>query len=120
MDPNLRELVDEAKRLSDNLDEALAELRKAGLEEATAERDYRKAVAQAWLVAPEGTVPERQAWVRGETADKRYRRDNARARRRTANQSLESRQKQISLLQSELKAYKAEADVSSYGPERGP
>lgn len=120
MDPNVTELVDEARRLSELLDKGLEVLREQSVAEAEAEHAYRRAKATAWVEAPEGTVPERDAWVDGQTADQRRDRDLARAMRRAAKEAVQSRRQQISLLQSALSAHRSEAEFAATGPEMGP
>lgn len=117
--PDLPELTSEAFRLSKLLDDALAYLRKLSQESSEAENEYRKAKSQAWLEAPEGTVPEREAWVNGITADARQRRDLADGMRQAALEAVRSRRQQISVLQSVLAAHKSEAEFANYGPDRG-
>lgn len=112
----LPEIAEDMARLSRLLDQGLAALRDQARELAEAEKDYRHAKAQAWLVAPEGTVPEREAWVNGQTADLRYRRDLADGLRSAALEAVRSRRAQVSAKQSELAAYRAEAEFAMTGP----
>ena len=109
---NLPDLADEARRLSTLLDNGLKALRTAALELAHAENAYRKGVAQAWLLAPEGISPARSAWVDAECADLRTARDLADAERSTAAQAVKARGIQLTLLMSLLSAHRAEAELS--------
>lgn len=105
----LPELEAEMKRLSRLIDQGLAALRDQSHELADAENEYRKHVAMAWLQAPEGTVPQREAWVQGQTADLRHRRDLADGLRTAALEAIRSRRTQLSALQSLLAAHREEA-----------
>jgi hypothetical protein len=109
-------MAQEGRRLSKQLDGALGMLKEQIVAAADAERDYRKAKAESWVVAPEGTAQARQAWVEGETADLRHRRDIAEGMVRACHQAIRSRQQQISLLQSVASAHKAEAEFARTGP----
>jgi len=108
---NLPELADEARRLSTLLDNGLKALRTAAVEVAEAENAYRKAVARAWLTAPQGTSPQMQAWVNAECADLRLARDLADAERSTAAQAIKARGIQLTLIMSLLSAHRAEANI---------
>lgn len=112
-----QEMAAEGRRLSDLLDGALAFLKEQIKAAAEAERDYRKAKAQAWVTAPDGTAAAKEAWVTGHTADLRYKRDIAAGMERASHQAIRSRLAQISLLQSVAKAYQAEAGFAQYGPD---
>lgn len=109
---NLPELADEARRLSTLLDNGLKALRAAAVELAEAENAYRKGVAQAWLTAPEGISPARQAFVDAACADLRRARDLADAERSTAAQAVKARGIQLTLIMSLLSAHRAEAELS--------
>lgn len=117
---NAAELADEALRLSRLLDGATNALREQASELAEAEHDYRKLKAKAWLEAPEGTVPEREAWVAGHTAEARRRRDLADHMRRAALEASRNRRQQISALQSVANAHRAEAEFAATGPQETP
>lgn len=111
------EMAREGRRLS-NLLEAAEDMHREQVQAAAdAERQYRKAKAEAWLRAPEGTAAFREAQVNGVTADERYRRDLAVGMERAYMQAILNRRQQISLLQSNANAYKAEAEFARYGPE---
>lgn len=103
-------------RLSRLLDSGLTALRDQATEFAEAEREYRRGKGQAWLVAPEGTVAVREAWVNENTADLRYRRDLAEGMRQAALEAVRSRRAQISALQTWLNAEKEEAAFARTGP----
>ncbi|MBW3663535.1 MAG: hypothetical protein KY469_10585 [Actinobacteria bacterium] len=110
----LTELMAEGSRLSGLLDAGLDVLRASARECAEA---YRKAKSQAWLRAPEGTVPERQAWVDAQVADERDARDLAEGMRQAALESVRSRRQQVSLLQTVANAHRAEAEFVAKAPE---
>lgn len=114
---NLSDTAEEMRRLSLLLDQGLTFLREQGREFAEAEAEYRKAKALAWLHAPAGTVPEREAFVNGATANDRKRRDLADVMRQAALESVRSRRGQISALQSLLAADRAEAEFAKTAPE---
>lgn len=114
---NLHELTSEMLRLSTILDKGIAALSKAGRDVATAENVYRQAVSEAWVKAPEGTVPQREAWVNGQTAEKRLERDLADAERQAALEAVRSRRTQLSALQTVANAVRAEAEIGRYSPE---
>lgn len=114
---NLHDVPEEMARLSRLLDQGLTALRDQARELADAEHDYRLAKAQAWMAAPAGTVPEREAWVNGETAKARSRRDLADGLRGAAVEAVRSRRTQVSALQSLLAAHREEAAFARTGPE---
>jgi hypothetical protein len=114
---NLTEAFTEANRLTVLLDKGLEFLREQGHEYADAENEYRKAKAAAWLVAPVGTVPEREAWVNGKTAGERKRRDLADAMRQAALEAVRSRRGQISALQTLVNATQEEMKFARTGPD---
>jgi len=105
----LAEAEAEVRRLSNMLDAGLDVLRSSAEECAAAEREYRKARAQAWVAQTEGTAGFKEAQVDSLTADLRYKRDVAEGMRRAALESVRSRSTQISMLQTLLNAHKAEA-----------
>lgn len=115
------EMAAEGRRLCQLLDQALGFMKEKVKEAAEAERDYRSEKAKAWAQAriqlPDGTVPEREAWVNGVIAELRWKRDLADGMRRAAMQAIESRRQQISLLQSVANAYREEAAYTRTGPE---
>lgn len=116
----LDEAVVEMRRLSRQLDSGLDVLRDQAQELADAEHEYRRMVAVAWPQAPDGTVPERQAWVDGHCAGARRRRDLADHLTRAALESVRSRRTQVSALQSLLNAEKEEMAFARTGPREGP
>jgi hypothetical protein len=113
---NLQDATDDMRRLFDLIDAGLKAVRDQATEFAEAEAAYRKAKAQAWLAAPAGTVPEREAFVNGNTADQRQRRDLADGMRQAALEAVRSRRGQVSALQSLLNAQRAEAEFVRTGP----
>lgn len=106
------EAAEEMARLSKLLDEGLRTLREQAAEFAECEEVYRHRKARAWFEAPAGTVPEREAWVNGETAAARKSRDLADGLRQAALEAVRSRRAQISALQSLLAADRAEAEFA--------
>jgi len=114
---SLPEMAQEVARLSRLLDQGLAALRDQAREMADAESEYRQAKAMAWMQAPDGTVPEREAWVNGQTSDQRHRRDLAEGLRQAALEAVRSRRTQVSALQSLLAADRAEAEFVRTGPQ---
>lgn len=109
---NLDDLIGEASRLSASLDAGVKTLAKAGQQVAHAEFEYRKAQAEAWLRAPEGTSPARQAWVDGEVASYRLTRDLAESERFAASSAIRARTAQVDMLRSILAAHKAEVNLA--------
>jgi hypothetical protein len=111
------ELTREMLRLSDLLSKGVSALAKAGMDLANAEHEYRMGVAVAWSKAPQGTVPEREAWVAGETAGLRKARDLAEGNRVAATEAVRSRRTQLSALQTLVNALKSEQDMFRYGQD---
>lgn len=111
---NIDQFNTERIALSRMLDAGLAQLREQAGIYARAEAEYRHAKARAWLTAPQGTVPEREAWVNGETAELRERRDVADGLRQAALEAVRSRRAQLSALQSLLAAHREEAGMVRY------
>lgn len=109
------EMAQEGRRLSYLLDGALAFLKEQIKAAAEAERDYRKAKAEAWVQAPEGTAAAKEAHVNGVTADLRYKRDIAVGMEKASHQAIRSRMAQISLLQSVANAHRADAHNDRFG-----
>lgn len=123
-----QEMSREGRRLSDRLEVRLKFLHEQIPEAAAAERDYRKAKAEAWLRCPnddagvkagerEWTAARREAWVNAQTADLRYVRDLAEGNVRLGHQGVRASMAQISLLQSEMNAFRSEANFAQYGIE---
>lgn len=108
----LDELMEEARRLSDLLDRGVKALHDSSVQVAHAEHAYRKKQAEAWLMAPDGTAPAKQAWVDGECADHRLARDLVDASRNTSQQALRARTAQLSAVQSLLATLKAEVNLA--------
>lgn len=116
-DVTVDQLLEEMLRLSRLIDRGVSALAQAGRDLATSEHDYRKAVSESWARAPEGTVPEREAWVKGDCASLRLERDLAEAERVAALEAVRSRRTQLSALQTVANAVRAEAEMAKYGPE---
>lgn len=112
-----QDYADEMRRLSANLDAALGLLETQARKLADAEAEYRKLKAKCWLQAPEGTVPERQAWVDAECADARHARDVAEGLRQAALESIRARRVQVSALQSLMAGDRAEAELTRTEPQ---
>lgn len=128
---NLDEVKAEFDRWSRLIDAANEELVTQGKAWAEAERDYRKAKAEAWARCPndppgtkagerDWTAERRKEWVNAQTADKGYRRNMADCLRWAAWQSCESRQSQVSALQTLVNAHMEEAKFARTGPEMSP
>lgn len=114
---NLSDLITEAARLSRLIDAGIEAMRENSKQLAEAERQYRKAKAQAWLtLSRDATVPERTAVINGETADLRYQRDLAEGMRQAALEAVRARRTQVSVLQTMAKADQAEAEFARTGP----
>lgn len=113
---NLEDAEVEVHRLSRLLDAGLDVVRSTAEEVASAEREYRKARAVAWVSQIEGTAGQKEANVDSLTADLRYRRDVAEGMRRAALESVRARSTQISLIQSLLRAFTEEASFARTGP----
>lgn len=104
-------------RLSKLLDDALSYLGRQVREYADAEQTYRQAKARAWVEAPAGTVPEREAHVNGLTAEERRAKDLAEGMRQAALEAVRSRRAQISALQTLANQRREEAAFARTGPE---
>jgi len=107
----------ELREIAQSLDEALATLCAQTHERVDAERDYRIAKARAWIQAPQGTVPEREAWVNGQTADLRHRRDLADGLARGAMEAVRYYRGRLSAWQTLTTATREEAALARTGPE---
>lgn len=116
-DVTLPQVIDECMRLSRLIDRGVQALAQSGKDVATSEHEYRKAVADSWARAPDGTVPEREAWVKGECAPLRLDRDLAEAERVAALEAVRSRRTQLSALQTIANALRSEMDMNTYGPQ---
>lgn len=114
---NLDDLAVEMKRLSRLIDQGVSALVDQAKELADAEAEYRQAKAGAFVAAPDGTVPEKEAWVAGRCAELRRKRDHADYMRAAALEALRSRRTQLSALQSLLAAYREDAAFSRTSPE---
>jgi hypothetical protein len=121
------ELTAEAFRLSGLIDQGVTALREQSKALATAERNYRRSKAEAWVRCPndphdrkggdrEWTAARREAWVDAECADLRYERDLAEGMRQAALEAVRARRAQLSALQSILAAERAEAEFARVGP----
>ena len=110
------ELVDEMRRLSTLLDDGLAYMRKAAVEHAEAEADYRQAYARAFLAADASTVRARELLADAETDEARRRAYLARGLEKAAVEAVRSRRTQISALQTIAGAHRAEAEFDRTAP----
>ena len=113
---NVSGIIDEGRRLSESLDNALRTHKTASTDAAHADVAFRKAWATAYLRA-DGTVKHREATADLETADARLAWLLADGSRVSELEVIRSRRQQISLLQSEAAAFRAEAEVGAYGPQ---
>lgn len=113
------EFAREGRRLSDLLDAALRFNKEQIPKAAAAERDYRKAKSELWVRAKtvDMLAKEKETWVDAQSADLRYERDVAEGMLRVGYQAVKSRQQQISLLQSQMNVFKAEANFAQFGIE---
>jgi len=116
---NMNDMMVEAQRLSHKIDEGIKALYEASIELAEAEHECAKATAIAWVEAPKGTVPFREAWVDSQVADQSLRKHLAEAAKTASLEAVRSRRTQLSALQSMLAAYRAEAEMGRYGIETG-
>lgn len=114
---NLAELVTEGRRLSRLIDQGVQALVDASRDAAEKESTYREAKGKAWITAPEGTVPEREAWVNEATAKQRYARDLADGMRMAALEALRSRRQQLSFCQTVVNAHKEDEAFHRTGPQ---
>jgi hypothetical protein len=99
------EIGQEARRLRELLGNGLTAFREQSVTVAEAERDYRKAKAEAWARrAGQGSVGERAAFVDADTADLRYARDVADALAKSARLAVQVRLSELDFLRSEFAA----------------
>jgi hypothetical protein len=117
---SMSEAFEEAMRLSRLIDDGIDALKRHSVALAEAEQAYRLGKAKAWMRAKveldKGTVPEREAWVNGETAALRYKRDIEDGMRQSALEAVRSRRTQVSALQSLLAAEREGAAFARTGP----
>jgi hypothetical protein len=113
---DMAEAETEVRRLSRQLDTGLDVLRGSAEDVASAEREYRKGKALAWVHRTDGTAMERAALVDADTADLRYARDVAEGIRRAALESVRARSTQVSMWQTLLNAHRAEAEFTRTRP----
>lgn len=106
-----QDALDEMRRLSTLLDDALSFLRRQTTEYAQAEDAYRMARAKAYLESA-GTVDERKSRADLATSEQRQRAHLADGMRQAALEAVRSRRAQISALQSLLNAHRAEAEFA--------
>lgn len=112
MDGDLRDIIVEARRLSDLIDRGIEALRRSSEELAKAENAYRHAKAAAWVTCEGTLAKEREAEVDSITADLRLTRDMAEGQRQAALEALRSRRAQLSALQSILTATRTEMELA--------
>lgn len=113
------EYMDEMRRLSTLLDDALAFLRRQCVEFAEADDAYRMVKATVYL-ASSGTVAERQSHVDLASSDQRKRAHLAEGMKQAGLEAVRSRRAQISALQSLLSAEREETSLARTGPEMMP
>lgn len=113
----LGDLIAEVERLSNNIEDGIADLSLAAEAEANAEFHYRKAKAQAWQTVKAKTVAEKVALIDAATANARHARDKAANDKLIARESLAARRAQLSAIQTVTTAYRAEAQLAGFGPD---
>ena len=107
----------EMLRLCRLIDAGIDSMREGAERAATAEMEYRKAVAVAWFsTSTDMLAGQRQAEVNARTADLRRDRDIAEDMRVTAREAVRARQAQLSALQSLMNAHRAEAEFVRTAP----
>lgn len=111
-----RALVDRMLVASRDLNDAQANLEAAVRREASAEAEYRKARANAYL-ATSGTVGEREASVDKTVADERYNAHLAEGLSKSALEAVRNRRTQLSVLQTVANSVKEEMKFARTGPE---
>lgn len=104
------------EELSRRIDEGIRELSAASIEVAESQHELRKSRAIAWVEAPPGTVPVREAWVEAKTADEEKRHELAEGRKITAIEALRSRRQQMSAVQSLMKTDQIDFEDARYSP----
>lgn len=109
---DINQLGNEIFRLSALLEKGIASLLDASKRSSHAEHKLRMSVSKAWVEAPKGTVPQREAWVEAQTADEKLELDLADADRYTALEAVRSRRAQLSALQSVMAAHRAEVELA--------
>jgi hypothetical protein len=103
------EIGRQARDLRALLGNGLAVFRDQSVAVAEAERDYRKAKAEAWARrAGEGLAGERAAQVDADTADLRFARDLADAQSRAARLAVQVRLAELDFLRSEYSALRTD------------
>lgn len=110
------ELIAEMLRLSGLLDEANTALRDRARKTAEAEREYRKARADAWQ-GLEGTAKEREDLVNGMTAGLRHDRDRCEGDVRAAQEAVRNLRTQLSMCQTISGLERELAAFGRTGPE---
>ena len=116
--PTPAHLMAEMIRLSKLLDNGVAELVKSAREYAEADDDYRRAKAQAFFAAPEGSVKSKEAHVDRACLKERGRKLMSEAMRLAALEAIRSRRSQMSALQSMANAVKADTELATYASGR--
>lgn len=113
------ELAEELQRLSTLVDQSLAYLKDKTIEYAQAEDEYRMSKAKALLNADASTVADREAHAVLATSAERQRAHLAEGMQRAALEAVRSRRAQLSAIQTLVNLFKAEIDMTTYGPDRG-
>lgn len=111
-----QELSDEMLRLSRLIDDAQMKLVEAVHEEATAEHEFRKARANAYL-STSGTVGEREAQTDKTVADEKHRAHLAAGLAKAQLEAVRNLRGQLSALQSISGAVREEMRFSRTAPE---
>jgi hypothetical protein len=110
------QLCTELLERSRQLDAAHDELRRCSFDYASAENQYRKAKALAYLAA-EGPVAERQAVVDTKVENERYHAHLAEGLRVAALESVRSRRAQLTAVQTIVNATRSELELARTGPD---
>lgn len=119
----LTDATTEMLRLSRLIDAGIDYSKQHAVELATAENEYRKARAVAWVECPQDdpgerqwTAARREGWVDAQTADERKARDLAEAMRDAAREAVRARQAQLSAWQTLVRAHQSETELARTGP----
>ena len=116
MHPTTGDLIHELHRLSGLLESSLEELRKAAVKSARADGAYRKAYAEAYLNAREGTVRERESRAELATNEQRVNAGIASGLERAYLEGVRNYRQQMSAVQTVANAIRAEAEFARTGP----
>ena len=115
MMPETKSLKDEIVRLSDELTEAISDLRMHSRDWAKKDNEMRKARAKAFLQATGKNKEEREARADASYEKERLAANLAEAEKNVAQEHVRSLRAQISALQSLVYANRAESESIRYG-----